>query len=141
MLDIAENNQHRARNFFLENKIGDFYIIKRIQFEDAETIFYNSGKGEEELFVNGLSICANSKDSLVLQSKYQPILPNNTNKQICLFKINSRKIDTLQCFNTDWFSSFSFFDKNDSSIYYIHSFYKNNNLVETYAKMNYYTNK
>lgn len=136
LLDLDENAFHRARNFFLENKIGDYYIVKRIQFEDAETVFLNSKTGEEYLFLDGISVSTSTKDSLVFYSNVFKVMPEDSNP-ICLMKIQGMDIDTLCCKNTDWFTNFSFFDERDSSIYYIHNCYEGYDLKSTYAKMDF----
>lgn len=138
LVDLKENKFHMARNFFLENKIGDFFILKRIQFEDAETIFWNSKTGNEELVLDGISVSTSKKDSLIFYSSTFKVIPEDTNP-ICLLKIREEGIDTLFYKETDWFTNFSFFDERDSSIYYIHKFYQDYKIKSIYAKMDFYT--
>ena len=134
LVDLRDRKNFRARNFFLEDKIGNFFIIKRIQFEDSETIFWNNETKEEELYLSGISVCTNSKDLLVFYSSTFKVTPEDKNP-VCLFSLKHNKVDTLLCINTDWFTHFSFFDMKDSSIYYIHSYYDDDILKSTYAKM------
>lgn len=134
LVDIEENVDHRARKFFLEDKIGSYYVIKQIQFEDAETRFWNSKTGIYDLILIGLSACISAKDSLIFYSNTFKVMPEEETA-VCLMKVLPDKIDTLLCKNVDWFTGFSFFDKEDSSIYYIHSFYEGGKLKSTYAKM------
>jgi hypothetical protein len=135
LVDADKNENHRDVRFFLEGRVGAYYIIKRIQFEDAETVFWNSKTGKEDLNLFGLSVCSNPKDSLVFYSNTFKVVPEEKTS-VCLMKIHYGRIDTLLHADTDWFTSFSFFDKKDSSIYYIHRFYDENNLKSIYAKMN-----
>ena len=135
LVDIEESSVHRARNFFLEGEVGGYYVIKRIQFEDAETILYNLDNGKEVIFINGIS--ASISDSLlvytgVLYSDFQQM-----SSPFTLLKINDSKIDTVIHSYVNWCTNFSFFDKSDSSIYYIHHQFNNDNLESTYAKMEY----
>lgn len=79
LVDLKENTTHRARNFFLENKLGSYYIVKRIQFEDLETVIWNSEDGKEEIFLNGISVSTKEKDSLVFSSNSSGLLPGTVN--------------------------------------------------------------
>ncbi len=135
LVDANENENHRDVRFFLEGRVGAYYLIKRIQFEDAETIFWNSKTGKINLNLFGLSVCSNPKDSLVFYSNTFKVVPEEMTS-VCLMKIHYSRVDTLLCVDTDWFTSFSFFDKKDSSIYYIHRFFDENKLKSIYAKMN-----
>ncbi|MFV0290985.1 MAG: hypothetical protein ACK5IJ_08870 [Mangrovibacterium sp.] len=135
LFDLPHNRFHRARNFFLEDRIGDFYIIKRIQFEDDETIFWNSVTGETALYLIGTSVVSRPQDSLVFYSSTFRVTPEDYNP-ITLMKIHENKIDTLLDVNTNWTAHFSFFDKEHPIIYYIHSYYDENyDIIATYAKM------
>lgn len=133
--DLSKDRFHRARNFFLEDRIGDYYIVKRIQFEDAETIFWNSETGEVDLYLLGTSVCSRSQDSLVFYSSTFRVTLEDYNP-IVLMRISDNEIDTLLNVDTNWTTYFSFFDKKDSIIYYIHSYYDENyDVISTYAKM------
>ena len=136
LVDILENRRHRARNFYFEDRIGLYYIIKRIQFEDAETVFWNSVTGEEDLYLLGTSVYTNTKDSLIFYSNTLKVTLEDKNP-VCLLKVNPSSIDTLLCVDTEWFTEFAFFDKEESSIYYIHCFYEDYVLKSTYARLDF----
>lgn len=134
LVDLKENKKHYARNFFLENRVGHYYVVKRIQFEDAETILWNSKTGEVDVFIFGTSVCTNSRDSLLFYSSTFMVTPEDVNP-ICLMKVKPDRIDTLLHVDTEWFTNFSFFHNKDSSIYYIHNYYEDYKLKSTFAKI------
>ena len=133
-VDVKEDKNHRATKFFIEGRVGAYYLVKRIQFEDAETVFWNSETGKDDLHLRGLSVCVNPKDSLIFYSNTSRVVPEEKNS-ICLMKVHPYEVDTLLCVNTDWATNFSFFDNEDSSIYYVHTFYDANKLESAYAKI------
>ncbi len=136
LCDIAENKQHRARNFFLNNKIGDHYIVQRIQFEDAETILWNSKTGNEDLFLYGLSVCSREKDSLIFYTRYPLVTPKDETP-VCFLKIMSNKIDTIFYKYENWHADLAFFDNERNTLYYIHNFSENDEIKSTYAKLDF----
>lgn len=135
LVDLEMNQYHHARNFFLEGQLGSYYIIKRIQFEDYETIIWNSVTGKEELYLSGVSTIIHPVDSLIFYSRPMVLTLLDNSFQLNLFRINSGKIDILMDTCVEWFTSFAFFDKESNSIYYLHHFLENYELKSTYARM------
>lgn len=133
-IDLPDSKKHYASFYFLENKLGKYFIIKKIEFEDEITIFWNSYSGKEEYFLQGLSNCSRSEDSLMFYCFPNRGYPISA-APIGLLKIKENKIDTLITVRTEWFTRYAFFDKYSSSIYYIHSWFDNFELKSTYAKM------
>lgn len=134
LFDLSENKFHSARNFFFDSKIGNYYVIKRIQFEDAETLILNAETNEVELYIPYINVYTHPKDSILfLSDSWRVTLQDEFN--ISIIKLSMDGIDTLLHSNTNWFSRFSFFDNTSHSIYYIHSIYKGNKIVSVYAKM------
>jgi len=136
LVDIQNDSNQKARNFFLEGMIGGFYIIKRNQFETFETILVNKKTLKEELYLRGVSASINLKDSLMLYSDPFYVIPGD-NHRILLLGLSNNKIDTLLYAQIPWFTEFSFFDQLNNEIYYIHSFFENYNEKSTFAKMTY----
>ena len=133
--DTKQNRNYRSVAYFLESKIGDFYIVKKLNFEDRITLFWNCKREKNDLLLNGISVSVSLKDSLVFYSDNIRISPSDSNP-IYLFEINNNSIDTLFWKETNWWVDFSFFDCEKSSLYYIHSFYtKDSQLKSTFAKM------
>lgn len=132
--DIEESKYHRARRFFFDCKIGSYFIVKKTQFEDQETLLLNSITGKVDLNIPTINVFTNIRDSFIFVSDSRYISAEDETP-ICLIKINDTRIDTLLHSSTKWFSPFAFFDKDESTMYYIHKFYKENNVVSTYAKM------
>ncbi|TKG94007.1 hypothetical protein EYV94_14730 [Puteibacter caeruleilacunae] len=134
LIDLQSNKYHRARNFFLEDKHGPYYIVKRLQFEDAETIIWNSKTNEEELILNGIS--ASFRNSLLFHCNSFRVTPEDK-CPVRLFKITETGVDALIEKYVDWSTFFSFFDKNGSSIYYIHVCNRDGEFKSAFARMDY----
>lgn len=134
LIDLKESQLNRARNFFFQSKIGGYYIVKRIQFEDGETMFINSKSGNIDLSIPTINVFTKSRDSLIFISDSRMIAVGNE-PTISLIRIRNSKLDTLLHSNTNWFTSFAFFDNNVASIYYIHEKYEQNDIGSTYARM------
>jgi len=134
LFDLKKNKYHNARNFFFDSKIGNYYIIKRFQFEDAETIILNSVTNEVELYIPTINVTTCIKDSLLFISDSR-MITSQDEFSISIVKLSRCGIDTLFQSYTNWYSSFSFFDSDCSSIYYIHNTYLNNKIESGYAKM------
>ena len=124
------------KRYFLENKINNYFIIKTTQFEDAETIFLNSETGKQEFCFLGISSYTDAKNSLMFYSSPMRSVIDDP-ALICIFKIETNKIDTLLYQKTEWYPKYAFFDKDSSWIFYIHSFYDSASykLKSTFAKI------
>lgn len=137
LFDMKANRFTTARNFYFHSKIAHYYIIQRIQFEDAETIFLNARTGNADLYIPGLNVFTDVDDSLVFYSDSRKITPADKTP-ICLFKINDYGIDTLFCLQTEWEATFGFFDKTkNTSLYFIYEITKDNKIYSIYAKVNF----
>lgn len=134
LVDLTTNKYHHARNFFLEDWIDPYYIIKRIQFEDSETILWNSKTGEEDLYLLGVTSSTNV-NSLVFYSVGMYVTLQDDGFNLSLFRIDSGRIDAIIETYANWYTTFPFFDKTGTSIYYIHHFLENYKVRSTYAKM------
>lgn len=131
--DLEESELHSARSYFLQSIIGSHYIIKRIQFEDGETMFLNSKSGDIDFRIPLINVFSN--DSLLFVSDSR-LITFGQNPTISLMQIRNNKLDTLLHAETNWFTHFAFFDKQEASIYYIHEKSEDNRIVSTYGKIN-----
>ncbi len=133
--DLKPSNTNRARNYFLEGNVGDFFVVKRIEFESKETILVNSKTLQEEFYLYGLSSCISHQEPIMFYCNTFRVTPDDDH-EISFFKTDNNTIDTLLKSRTQWFTEFSFFDDNNArSIYYIHSSIDDYVLRSTYAKM------
>jgi hypothetical protein len=135
LIDQKEGFPNRAQSYFLEDKIGAFFVVKWVGFEDAGIMFLNSNTLEVELSLKGLTTYTNRKDSLVFYiSPMRDVFIEEND--LCLLQLRlDNSMDTLLFAKTRWFPDFAFFDNSNTSLYYIHSFYDNYELKSTYAKM------
>lgn len=132
-VDLKESENNRARNFFFQSKTGDYYVVKKIQFEDGVTYFLNSKSGNVDLDILTINVFTN--DSLVFICSDSRIYSMAGEANISLLNAKNNKLDTILLSNTDWYTSFAFFDSKKPSMYYIHEKYKEDSLVSTYARM------
>lgn len=133
--DLKASKTNRARNYFLEGKVGDYFVVKRIEFESKETILVNSKTLQEEFYLYGLSSCISHQEPIMFYCNTFRVTPDDDH-EISFFKTDNNTIDTLLKSRTQWFTEFSFFaDNNARSIYYIHSSIDDYVLRSTYAKM------
>lgn len=137
LADIADSKFFRARNYFYEGRINGYHVVKRIQFEDKETIFVNDTSFNEDFVFNGLSLSLNMSSKLFLFCNTFRIT-NDDDYELSIFKIENGILDTLINTETSWFTEFSFFDNKKNTVYYIHSFFEGQELKSTYAKMDYF---
>ncbi len=131
-IDINESKVNKERDYFLHGKIDNFYVVKSIQFEDGITQFINKETGLSELSIPTLNIFFN--DSLMFVSDSR-LFFHGGEVTVSLLSVKNNSIDTLLLTNTDWYTSFAFFDSKKPSMYYIHEKYKEDSLVSTYARM------
>lgn len=133
-VDFGGSNNKRDSRYFLNSKVGDYFVLKRIQFEDDETLFLNANTGNVDLILPTINVFTKTKDSLVFVSDARSLLVGDEASS-CLMEIHHNRVDTIVYENTNWFTSFAFFDENESFIYYIHNYYSDNDIVATFARM------
>lgn len=139
-IDLPSTNINRPSYYFLQGIIGDFYIIKKIHFEDADTYLYNSKSLNLGKELSGITSSFESNKSLLFYI-YNPFFSLKDSSQLSFLKTNKNQVKYLLNVEVDWFTSFSFFD-DENNLYYIHSFYDENfEIKSTYAKMEYYLKK
>lgn len=132
---LFEDDARERSWFFYENKLGNLHVIKSIQFEDAETLFLSSQTGEIEFNLMGIRVATNSKERLVFYADVMNVdLKDST--EVSFFRVNSSdSLDTLVTVYTEWFPRFAFF-KNPHQLYYVHSVFDGNRILQSsYAKM------
>lgn len=135
--DLPLTDLKRPISYFMQGRIGDFYIVKKIHFEDVETYFYNAENLNLEKKLWGITSSYQRNKSLVFYSNKFFIYPEEK-AQLSFLKTNKNQVKYLLNVEVDWFTSFSFFD-DDNNLYYIHCFYDENlEIKSTYAKMEYY---
>ncbi len=128
-------NDGIKRSYFLENRIGDYFIIKKREPKSGETILWDYKTGKENYIPLCITVTSSLNDSLVFYSSNFRITPRDATP-ICFLKLNSNKVDTVFNEETQWWAELPFFDCNEKKLYYIHSYYDDNlNIVSTYAKM------
>lgn len=136
-IDLPLTKQNRPVKYFINGKIGDFFIVKKIEFEDAETYFFDTKNLNLVKKLWGITSSFNNNNSLVFYTNNFFFLPEDKT-QLSFIKTDKNKIKYLLNIEVDWFTSFSFFD-DKNNLYYIHSFYDENfEIKSTYAKMEYY---
>jgi len=84
--------------------------------------------------LHGISASTSSKSNTLFYSNTFRLSPEDEST-ICLLELKPEKIDTLFNINTTWSTSFSFFDKEGKSIFYIHDYYDNYKLKSTFARI------
>jgi hypothetical protein len=132
--DLKASKTHRARNYFLEGKVGDFFVVKRIEFESKETILVSSKTLLEEHYLYGLSASISPQEPIMFYCNTFRVTLDDEH-EISFFKTDDVKIDTLLSARTQWFTEFSFFDSEGQTIYYIHSYFDDFVLRSSYARM------
>lgn len=130
-----ENLNDRPEICFYHSLIGDFLIIQKVHFEDTETFLIDIRDKNVEKNLLGMSISVNSEKNLFFYNDNSVFSPED-NTKIVLLKVNNSKIEKVFSSEVNWFTSFSFFDKNSNYIYYLHSYYNDQyKIISTYAKM------
>lgn len=117
--DTVLNNESSSRliEYFHQNIVGDYHLVKRISFEGASTLLLSDNCGDKNL-----------DDFAIVSSPNGQLLFSTTNEQrykwdsttFTLLRVKGCMVDTLFSENTHWFSSFSFF-KNERILYVAHT--------------------
>jgi len=128
--------------FFLENIIGNYYIIQAAhiaRFGDESVIFWNSQTEYVDLWLYGLPSCSREKDSLVFHTRY-PIIFYGDEIPVSFLKITENKIDTLFSGHVNWHATLSFFDIEENSLFFIYN-YDYYNDKSTFVKLDFIINE
>ncbi len=132
---LFNDNISESNWFYHEGKIGEYHLIKSIQYEDVLAYYLNSKTGNIEKFLALGNMATNIRERLVLYSELPTPIYSKDNTEITIFQVNSDRRDTLLFVQSDWFAMFPFF-KNPHELYYIHSTYDDQNGIQSsYAKM------
>jgi hypothetical protein len=134
-IDLKEDTIHRARFYFLDEKIGSYWILKKIQFEDEETLLVNSISGEISYSFPTINIFCDRNDSLLLISDSRKIDLGMNEATINILKLSNSEIDTLITSTTSWWTNFAFFDIQDKAYYFILNRNDNNQVISVYSKL------
>lgn len=136
-IDLPLTKQIRPIKYFINGRTGDFYIVKKIHFEDAETYFFDANNLNLVKKLWGITSSFNNKNSLVFYTNNFFFHPEDKT-QLSFLKTDKNKVKYLLNLEVDWFTNFSFFD-DKNNLYYIHSYYDEKfEIKSTYAKMEYY---
>lgn len=132
--DTSNTKIQRSEKFFLEGKIGKYFILKRIHFEDSNTFFINSKTLETELSLHGLSVSVHPSLPIIFYCNTLRVTPLDKH-QLLIINLQNEQLEIILDIQLDWFTIFSFFDKDEATVYYIHSFFDDYELKSTYSKI------
>ena len=137
LTDREDDGWAYGQSFFLNNKFDNCYILQKRHFESEETFFLDSHTFDTILYLYGHSVSTRKKDGLVLYSRTLNAYKEHPSP-LMMFKISpNNEVDTLLYSREKMVTYFSFFDKNKPYIYYVHTFFDEEEWKEksVFAKM------
>ena len=127
LLSIATNddslffrdNRPERLKFFYGGQVGDYHLVKKIHFEDSETLLYDRNTGRERLSLYGIGVSACLEDGTLLYTNamYPQIMDEI---RFMLMSINGCEIDTLVNADVDWYPGVAFFG-DCKTVFYMHN--------------------